>query len=472
MNRRASILIAVLVALVLTALTGLSVSAMADGQRAATGTAMERTRLRSLAWSGAMVVLERVQQQRTQLLQGGRPDVPEVLLEVESGGLILTSKLLPLDEDGTLLAAENARLDARHAPREVLLKIEGLGDSDADRIISLRAAGPKALENAFLRGELSPQRRSLNPASETEVVRSRDTGFADWFTFLNFEPAVQRGSGTQQPGIARVVYPRTISEELREALRERLGDTAVAAMIAMESAKKVPSTRAELFAGLSNAGETTDNIAAALDLFRFSTDPYEAGLVNVNEAPARVLMCLPGIDASRAEGIVSARSASDVSVRMHPTWLLTSGCLTPAQFRAVVPYVTTRSLQWRVRIGVHAARLDEVNPSVDSSSVGTSIILEVIIDASGTRARIASIRDITYEGVPLLPPQVIDKVINEPDDVPVEPPAGFPNAPMKSEPKARVVPSPARGQRQPPDTPPRRSPAPPRDVRTGRWRAS
>ncbi|MCB1125447.1 MAG: hypothetical protein KDM81_03050 [Verrucomicrobiae bacterium] len=113
------------------------------------------------------------------------------------------------------------------------------------------------------------------------------------------------------------------------------------------------------------------------------------GLVNVGTAPVAVLRCLPGFDESLAESLASTRVALGPEELRTPAWLFTRGLLTAEQFRAVAPYVTSSSYQFRFHCAGYGL------PS------GRYRVVEVVIDVAAVPARVVSVRDLTALGFPL-----------------------------------------------------------------------
>ena len=112
------------------------------------------------------------------------------------------------------------------------------------------------------------------------------------------------------------------------------------------------------------------------------------GLVNVNTAPAEVLAAMPGMDAGLAQRIVEARRDLDAETRATIAWLYTQNLVDAAAFKAIAPYLTTRSLQFTVRcvgFGVPCGRYR---------------VIEAVVDFSGAAPRIAYLRDISRLGLP------------------------------------------------------------------------
>lgn len=113
------------------------------------------------------------------------------------------------------------------------------------------------------------------------------------------------------------------------------------------------------------------------------------GRVNVNTADVKVLAALNGIDDNMAQQIVDLRGSIDESQRGTLAWLLTERVLDKETFLKVVPALTARSFQYRVR-------------SVGFSSPGGQFrVAEAVIDFAGDEPRVMYLRDITPLGLPI-----------------------------------------------------------------------
>jgi len=137
------------------------------------------------------------------------------------------------------------------------------------------------------------------------------------------------------------------------------------------------------------SGITKENLPALLDLFAADKEDGHDGLINVNTASSTVLATLPGIDLPLAESIVSTRAGLSADHRATVAWLYQEGLMDAAKFKAVAPYLTARSAQFRFNVIGYGM------PS------GRYRVLEVVADLSGTDPRVIYLRDITRLGLPI-----------------------------------------------------------------------
>ncbi|MBN2447665.1 MAG: general secretion pathway protein GspK [Phycisphaerae bacterium] len=116
-----------------------------------------------------------------------------------------------------------------------------------------------------------------------------------------------------------------------------------------------------------------------------ATDVIE-GLININTAPSRVLQLIPGMTSEAADAIVAARAA-DPENMTTTAWPLTNEIIDAATFKAIAPYITTKSYQFHIEIigyGDH---------------VKLSRRYEWVVEMQGPVAQIRYYRDLTSLGM-------------------------------------------------------------------------
>jgi type II secretory pathway component PulK len=106
-----------------------------------------------------------------------------------------------------------------------------------------------------------------------------------------------------------------------------------------------------LLAFYLRSGMTTEEFALIYSDITVGTSRFKRGRVNVNTAPAAVLACLPGMDESSAQTLVSYRAASPDNLTTI-AWIVEAlGPTHPAiQTLALGDYITTRSYQFTADI--------------------------------------------------------------------------------------------------------------------------
>ena len=133
---------------------------------------------------------------------------------------------------------------------------------------------------------------------------------------------------------------------------------------------------------------TPDEFTPIADRLTTSAQTTLTGLINVNTAPAEVLMCLPGLDQNDADALVQARSGVNVDLTSI-AWVL--NVLTPQKAVAVGSYITTGSYQFSA---------DIVSVSGDGRAFKR---YRAVIDTRNSPAQVIYWRDLTALGWPLDP---------------------------------------------------------------------
>jgi len=146
----------------------------------------------------------------------------------------------------------------------------------------------------------------------------------------------------------------------------------------------------EINPALADSPVTLDELPVLMNYFsvrppQLASAPIE-GLINVNVAPARVLRLVPGMTAAMVESIVATRPSVEPDDLKTPAWLVTSGALTPGQFRRIARYITTRSFQFHVEVLGYADHVKAFRR------------LEWIVEMIGPVAQVKYHRDLTRLG--------------------------------------------------------------------------
>lgn len=105
---------------------------------------------------------------------------------------------------------------------------------------------------------------------------------------------------------------------------------------------------------LPNSPVTLEELPIIMD--RFTTrNPQQAaegiaGLININTASPRVLALIPGITPEAVASIVEARKQLDPNTMKTIAWPVTAGIIDPGIWKAIAPYITTKSYQFKVEV--------------------------------------------------------------------------------------------------------------------------
>lgn len=132
----------------------------------------------------------------------------------------------------------------------------------------------------------------------------------------------------------------------------------------------------------------TPDVIDVIDLLSVVPERQVFGRVNINEAPAAVLLALPGMTEQIVESIVADRESQqaaigDSSIRHHPVWLLTEGFVESVTMKRLWPYVTCGGdVYWAEvwgQAGMHSP----------------AVRFESVLDATGSRTRSVYYRELS-----------------------------------------------------------------------------
>ena len=349
----------------------------------------------------------------------------------------------------------------------------------ARRIVAMRDGG--RLPNAEVLGEVQGMTRDLldGRAGGTAPgmgglrrVEMAEPGLLDLLGVFAAEPeesmgVTGTGADSATRGLERIAARDTWTDEVRAQLLPRVSADALAAIERLLSANSKPGDESEAATRLLEHGAPPALIGEVLDAIAFGDDAFRLGRVDIGRATARVIAAIPGFDAESAERVVQERSRLDADTLRRVSWPLERGVIEPEEFARAAKWITTRSLVWRVRVEVRLEPMsrreasgrdgeegmmgERASVSSDDASRGPVSVVEAVIDVSGTRPRVAYLRDITMRPVAR---DVESRVV------------GSTQAPEVIEPAAGVAaPEPTDPGR---DIKPTRSPRPPRERTLGR----
>lgn len=221
---------------------------------------------------------------------------------------------------------------------------------------------------------------------------------ADLVTVFAFDPNVQSGAGgdpLRHRGRKRVNLNQTWSDSLRSALVDRFGEGVAQGVEQIMKNGTEFRSESDFVRVMRFFQVPPGDWAEALDALCTSDDDYVLGRVDLNTAPAEALACVPGIDEAMAEEIVAARERLDESQRTSVAWPAAEGIVPEEQFQEAVPWLTTRAMQWRVRLEAGVAPAESWVGPGDEATLGQRMVLEAVIDVSSQRPRVAYMRDVT-----------------------------------------------------------------------------
>jgi len=454
-RRRGTILITVLVIVTLSSLAATTVLLTTDAETTAAALAVDHDRSRSLARSGLRAVMTELESQRDDLLRGGSPRLKEswTLFTDELGrrGVVRLVDLTPEDPERVAIS-EPSRLDVNAATPEMLAALPGIDRRLAGRIIGARpfssveelvrvdGVTPELLygridgdqaeqtpdaereagaDNASLEQEPLPEFEPRDDESGGGSVRSSDQGtggdastsasvrrgqaerLADLLTVFSFDPNVQMGLvESSARGDLRINLNREWSDRLRRAVANRFDAEAADFLEQLARSGVTFESDADIVAQLIRfAPGQHETWADMLDTFTTTDDQFRPGRVDLNRAAVGVLAALPGIGHDQARELVLAREGLDERTRLDISWPVQRDVLEPEAFQQAINHLTTRSLQWRVRIEV--GLVPEQEASEASATIARdvplerSIVLDAVVDVASQRPRIAYLRNVS-----------------------------------------------------------------------------
>lgn len=352
------------------------------------------------------------------LAEGEALDVLEVSCEARQVGdgyfWILQSNL---EEDRAYsygITDEASRININYAPSEMLLNLPRMTSELADSIVDWRdrdgevsSAGAEdeyylllpepyyckndpfeTIEELFLVNGASEEiiygedgnRNGVLDTNEDDDADGRlDPGLYDYTTVYSREPNV---SGT---GEERVNVNERQGQELNQLLRQAVeGDRYFQVMDRVRSRRPFRNPIDFYF----KTGLQQSEFEQIADRLTTSDDEQLVGRINVNTAPREVLMCLPGLDESDVETLLSNRS-EDETGSGSIAWV--AEALEPEKAVEVGDYITTRSYQFSA---------DIVSVSGDGRAFKR---FRLVVDAISGAPRIVYWKDLTHLGWPLTP---------------------------------------------------------------------
>jgi type II secretory pathway component PulK len=261
-----------------------------------------------------------------------------------------------------------------------------------EEVLLVRGAYPQLLYGTAPEAALNVGRNtafgsSLSGAAATDYWVAR--GLYDLLTVHSRQPGTQTtttdgGAGGGGGGNANSTTINITTNQGRNRLRARLEGSLSAQRI--NEIAQAANGADDIFEFYFNAKMTAEEAALLGDDIATTQNPPRQGRINLNTAPREVLMCLPNMDQSKADQIVSARQSN----------------------------VDRTSLVWVVEaLGQQAAGLGEGDRVTARSYQYTADILavsadgrafkrcRVIVDTTGTLPKIVHRRDLTERGWPL-----------------------------------------------------------------------
>jgi len=435
-HSRGFVLLAVVATLGVAIVLTLALTATARAEHAGRVASVEEVKRRAVAWSAAQATAALVGEQRAAILMGDTPRLRDQIVLFEDGALTAVMRFLPANADGDRVLAEAGLMDVNAVDAETLVRL-GFDANTADQVLSARSgstngslrglerilahpgSNPRTLRGigAFeaeslavlhgsnggergrvfahagerlrqaapapaLRSPFSPP-SSLSPATDSKTSRLQPA-LSDRLTVFSIEPSLARD------GARRMELDAGWVEILREQLGAGLTPDMAKWLGAIAKAQPRLEGDRALVECLDRLGVPTAAWGVVFDRLTADSGLWRRGKVDVNHAPSEVLATLPGFDADRVTRVMRDRDGITSDERCSPAWLVTRGIVEASEFAELFPRITARSFFWRVRCVAGFVDADDPDGPLRGAS-----ILECVVDLTGERARLATLRDLT-----------------------------------------------------------------------------
>ncbi len=254
-----------------------------------------------------------------------------------------------------------------------------------DEILLIKGASEELLygEDINLNGYLDDHENDGDESEPDDNHNGRlDAGFYDYVTVYSKEANVN------SDGNARINVTDTSSvSDLQTLLTEQFKeDRAIEIMIA-SGVSSNPSFE-NILQFYYRSGMTSEEFSQIADKLTASSETTLSGLVNVNTAPKEVLLCLPGLEESDAEALVSYRESNGDSPDSI-AWV--TEVLDEEKAVGIGSYITVRSYQYSADI-------------ICLSGNGRAYRrYRAVIDTQAGSPRVVYWRSLTHFGWPLQP---------------------------------------------------------------------
>jgi len=218
-------------------------------------------------------------------------------------------------------------------------------------------------EDANLNGALEPNENDGDATAPSDNADGKlDSGLLEWFTVYTVEPS------TDTNGSNRIdVTTGNVANSLTNLLITNFGSGRAVQILQQAGLVSANGNLGGGGGGRGGGGGGGGNnvtFAGPLDFFVQSgmspteyaqietslRGPNIKGLVNINTAPLEVLECLPGMDASKAQQIVSYRQANQANQDNRNTVAWLSQATDYQTITNLAPWITGRSYQYMADI--------------------------------------------------------------------------------------------------------------------------
>lgn len=374
---RSFVLVAVLLVTVSLAAGLLAMLSGVRGQSEAVAAIAERQTQRHAARSAAYAIAAEIGAQRERLLSGALPDIDEhrSLIRFENEpGWVMT---IEAEKGQELLRPLSGAIDVHEASVE---SIEAVAPGAGERLVRSRPYRSPGQLRAELGGVGDGD--SENSISEMH------------FTLVSVDPALRSGAG----GPAGSVGEARTLPATGQHTPNGLSPEGAAFFAAIADGSWRPSSLGHILREAEVRGVPEEDWDLLLDTVSIGEVTARRGLIDLNSAPSEVLATIPGMDTETASAIVDRRDTLTDDDRSGLSWPVREGVVPLARYADVVDRFTVRSMQLGVRFRVEREVPDILAGETGTAPIrGGSMVFEGIVDASGERARLVYLRDMTFE---------------------------------------------------------------------------
>jgi DNA uptake protein ComE-like DNA-binding protein len=406
--RRAFALIAVLLVIGASALAVTIFLRWSGAEIAIASASAQRSQSRLLIDSGIAIILSELDGQRDVILEGRRPELERTYVVHEGSSRSSIIRLLSVGIERNLLVPVGGLLDVNLAGSAELVATGALTQIQADQIVARRSTMPggryrmledllnvTAADGTFI---ITPEMlfgplEDLRPAREVLVLEedrgeralralgtARTTRLSDLLTVHSFEPLLQRN------GTWRIDVSVPFTEELGRRFDRTFGEGSGEVLRRVKESVDLKDDVA-LGALIGGAVPASDQ-ERILDAVT-ADGRWTSGRIDINTAPAEVLQTLPGFDPESAAALVNGRDSLGVSQQAEITWPRDLELLSSETFYGLLGRITNRSWLWKLRFAAGTVPTDDVDSAMENP-----VMVELVVDLSAPRPRLASLRDI------------------------------------------------------------------------------
>lgn len=374
---RSFVLVAVLLVTVALAAGLLAMLSGVRGQSETVAAIAELQAQRHAARSAAYAIAAEIGAERERLLSGAPPDIDEnrslIRFENEPGWRMT----IEAEEGRELLRALSGAIDVHEASVD---SIEAVAPGEGERLVRGRPYRTPGQLRAVL--------------GESSEVDRESTINEMLFTLVSVDPPLRSGAGGPAGSVGEARTQPATGQPTPNGLSPEGG----AFFTAIADGSWRPSSLGHILREAEVRGVPEEDWDLLLDTVAVGEVSARRGMIDLNSAPSEVIASIPGIDTETASAIVDRRDSLTDDDRSGLSWPVREGIVPLARYADIVDRLTVRSMQVGVRFRVEREKPDALAGEPDAALPrGGSMVFEGIVDASGERARLVYLRDVTFE---------------------------------------------------------------------------